>query len=396
MLPVGMNYNGPARRINFTQDERMRLISLVEKHKITLVGRSHDVTMSKKKADVWREITAEFNLYCTDGTVRDIRQLRKCWENMKTRFRKLNPQCTDAQKALLNDSGDGVKLSYSELGPTSLTPQIAERMTSLIADQSEASSSGHTPFVDSILHTLQSSLNEEAHSSMQMVKTELSPSSSVELVENDNHLDGSTNQQFTLPSSSAQTGNSSNNDSLQIRSVISVSSGSSVTNTSSIRQTVPSILSGVSLVHSNNTTSGLGPKKRRATALNRLHKQPFIRRLSPHGQPKQNIGANQDNQPKLHNSGKRFQARSAPMDAEKALRMRLLRARIKEQELRVEGMWVKMRQAGERHEAILALLRRRTEHYEAQLERMRGISNGAEDVDPEFEFEEDMMWDVMQ
>jgi len=65
-----------------------------------------------------------------------MRQLRKCWENMKTRFRKLNPNCADAPSAMLQE-GETVKSVFTDFGPTSLTPKMNQRIDTLIAAKSK-------------------------------------------------------------------------------------------------------------------------------------------------------------------------------------------------------------------------------------------------------------------
>ena len=69
------------------------------------------------------------------------------------------------------------------------------------------------------------------------------------------------------------------------------------------------------------------------------------------------------------------QLRSQASDAEKLLRIRYLRNRIREQEMRLRMMQQKMRLERERHEAVMTLLRKKSAHYETQADRLQDQYN---------------------
>ena len=69
------------------------------------------------------------------------------------------------------------------------------------------------------------------------------------------------------------------------------------------------------------------------------------------------------------------QNRPQSVDTEKLLRIRYLRSRVREQELKLRMMQQKMRFERERHEAVMTLLHKQSAHYQNQVDRLQDQFN---------------------
>lgn len=73
-------------RRSFSSDKKALLVELVPKYKL-IVSRSTNKSTAKVKAVAWAALTIKFN--STRGFYkRDEAQLKKCWDNLKTKWKK--------------------------------------------------------------------------------------------------------------------------------------------------------------------------------------------------------------------------------------------------------------------------------------------------------------------
>lgn len=71
----------------FTEEEKSILVGLVNKYKQILEYKKTDVASINKKAETWIELAKQFN--SNHGvTSRDPKQLKKCWGNMKQKWKE--------------------------------------------------------------------------------------------------------------------------------------------------------------------------------------------------------------------------------------------------------------------------------------------------------------------
>lgn len=71
----------------FTEEEKVILVGLVNKYKHILECKKTDVASINKKTATWTELAKQFN--SNHGvTSRDPRQLKKCWGNMKQKWKE--------------------------------------------------------------------------------------------------------------------------------------------------------------------------------------------------------------------------------------------------------------------------------------------------------------------
>ncbi|XP_049519275.1 uncharacterized protein LOC125943797 [Dermacentor silvarum] len=77
------------KRVNFSEEERSVLINLVSKYQTIVENKRTDGVSLDKKKKTWKEITDEYNCR-PDVRFRTEAQLRKCWDNLKEKWRKGN------------------------------------------------------------------------------------------------------------------------------------------------------------------------------------------------------------------------------------------------------------------------------------------------------------------
>ena len=77
-----------AGRQYFSEMEKSLLTELVSKHQDVLENKKNDYKIIKKKNSTWDNLAEEFSSQ-TGTKKRDAKQLKKCWENIKSRAKKL-------------------------------------------------------------------------------------------------------------------------------------------------------------------------------------------------------------------------------------------------------------------------------------------------------------------
>lgn len=79
----------PARKPapRFTAGEKDILVELVTKYKNIIECKETDVSSLNAKLQAWIRLSTEYN--CNQGvSPRDVKQLKKCWENMKRKAKE--------------------------------------------------------------------------------------------------------------------------------------------------------------------------------------------------------------------------------------------------------------------------------------------------------------------
>lgn len=76
-----------ACRNYFSELDKSVLTELVNQHKDILESKKNDFRCIKKKNDMWKVLTEEFNSQ-NGVSKRDQKQLKKCWDNIKSRAKK--------------------------------------------------------------------------------------------------------------------------------------------------------------------------------------------------------------------------------------------------------------------------------------------------------------------
>lgn len=70
-----------------TDDEKTRLIELVNKYRGTIENKRTDAVSLNAKASAWEHLAIEFS--SMEGVrPRDVKQLKKAWDNLKTKWKK--------------------------------------------------------------------------------------------------------------------------------------------------------------------------------------------------------------------------------------------------------------------------------------------------------------------
>ncbi|XP_077511876.1 myb/SANT-like DNA-binding domain-containing protein 3 [Amblyomma americanum] len=98
------NNASPQRKAapRFTVEEKRLLTSVVNEHKRFLECKKTDVASLAKKSEVWKEVAKIFNSH-HGVTRRDHLQLKKCWANMKQKWKEEDAK----QKRELHKTGGG-------------------------------------------------------------------------------------------------------------------------------------------------------------------------------------------------------------------------------------------------------------------------------------------------
>jgi len=65
---------------NFTNNEKIKLIELIERNKSIIENKKTDNVNTKDKEKYWIKITKEFNSNCI-SVYRDVGSLKNCWDN---------------------------------------------------------------------------------------------------------------------------------------------------------------------------------------------------------------------------------------------------------------------------------------------------------------------------
>ncbi|KAG8223525.1 hypothetical protein J437_LFUL002575 [Ladona fulva] len=110
------------QRILFTLDEKKVLLALIDKYRHILESKKTDAVSQDGKRKIWDRICHDFNMYkCV--THRTVAQLKKCWDNIKTRAKQ------DKTGALRRKLG-AIGLQNSALSH-SLSHQIEDMMPTI-------------------------------------------------------------------------------------------------------------------------------------------------------------------------------------------------------------------------------------------------------------------------
>lgn len=76
-----------SKKVIFSDSDKEILINLVMKYKDVLESKKTDALSINKKKATWCKLSAEYN--SIHGVrPRDVKQIRKCWENLKCKWKK--------------------------------------------------------------------------------------------------------------------------------------------------------------------------------------------------------------------------------------------------------------------------------------------------------------------
>lgn len=121
---------GAARRFIFTRDEREMVRTLVVRHRDIVESKVSSNFANKLKDDAWERITREYNAQEGVRPV-TVTQIRKMWDNEKTRFKKRQAEATRDRYATGNKSPTGRPVSpgLAQVGAaaTHIATQVADR-----------------------------------------------------------------------------------------------------------------------------------------------------------------------------------------------------------------------------------------------------------------------------
>ncbi|KAH7986024.1 hypothetical protein HPB52_025254 [Rhipicephalus sanguineus] len=128
----------------FSEEERTLLLDLLSRHRSVVENKRTDAASMSKKRDSWKKIQDEFN--CRHNvTPRTWTQLKKCWENMKDKWRRTSaedmrerfatgcdnydeptdPWSWDDISSPLADASTGTALAHGQAPDTSKSPPEA-------------------------------------------------------------------------------------------------------------------------------------------------------------------------------------------------------------------------------------------------------------------------------
>lgn len=110
----------------FSELEKSIIRELVGKHKDVLESKRNDYRSIKQKTSAWETLTEEFNSQAGVNK-RDSKQIKKCWENIKSRAKKYIAK--EKREAKL--TGGGTASSERDEGAAAVVSIIAAQMTSL-------------------------------------------------------------------------------------------------------------------------------------------------------------------------------------------------------------------------------------------------------------------------
>jgi hypothetical protein len=127
------------RKRNFTEEEKTFLVELVQQHQEVITSKDNKSSMKVLKDKVWNEIFQKFNEKNGDAidtsakdssvgglshTSRTLDQLKKCWENLRTKakreYKQLNvvqtPEENRLQNKIISIIGDELDLPANGAG----------------------------------------------------------------------------------------------------------------------------------------------------------------------------------------------------------------------------------------------------------------------------------------
>nr|XP_054919005.1 myb/SANT-like DNA-binding domain-containing protein 3 [Dermacentor andersoni] len=131
----------PAPR--FTSEEKSLLLSLVNNHKKVLECKKTDVASLSAKTAAWKKLAVEYNAQ-HGVTPRDPKQLKKCWGNMKQKWKEENSE----EKRKIHKTGGGP--AAAGMTPLSaLVGAVAGHMATRIPNEEDSDGATYLPPVDS-------------------------------------------------------------------------------------------------------------------------------------------------------------------------------------------------------------------------------------------------------
>lgn len=79
------------KKKNFSEEERAVLLELLSRHRSVVENKRTDAASVSRKREAWKKIEDEFN--CRHNvTPRQWTQLKKCWENLKDKWKRTNAE----------------------------------------------------------------------------------------------------------------------------------------------------------------------------------------------------------------------------------------------------------------------------------------------------------------
>ncbi|XP_077486910.1 uncharacterized protein LOC144098272 [Amblyomma americanum] len=119
------------KRVNFSEEERSVLIDLVSKYQTIVENKRTDGVSLDKKKKTWKEITDVYN--CRPNVrFRTEAQLRKCWDNLKEKWRK--------------GKADDMKEVFTTGGGSAPATQLTDELERVGAAASHMSTRVENPF----------------------------------------------------------------------------------------------------------------------------------------------------------------------------------------------------------------------------------------------------------
>ncbi|KAH7943737.1 hypothetical protein HPB52_011100 [Rhipicephalus sanguineus] len=142
------------KKINFSEEERAVLLDLLSRHRSVVENKRTDAASASRKRDSWKKIEDEFN---------SRHNLKKCWENMKDKWRRTNAE--DMRERFATGGGTPPSSEMSdELQETSLHPClfVCPATAAGMPGGSQSSNQLCTPSVAALLSQTQDTALEES------------------------------------------------------------------------------------------------------------------------------------------------------------------------------------------------------------------------------------------
>nr|XP_050042645.1 myb/SANT-like DNA-binding domain-containing protein 3 [Dermacentor andersoni] len=126
------------RKTNFSEEERAVLLELVSRHRSVVENKKTDAVSVSRKRESWKKIEDEFN--CRHSvTPRTWGQLKKCWENLKDKWRRCNAQ--DMRERF--STGGGTPSPSQATDELQQVGAIASHMAVRLSNLFDSDRSGH-------------------------------------------------------------------------------------------------------------------------------------------------------------------------------------------------------------------------------------------------------------
>jgi hypothetical protein len=109
-------------RVLFTSADKELIAELIKPHSEVLQNRSRGKSINKQKDSVWELIVNQFNTLPIISSKRSVKQIQKCWENMKSATKK---EVSNHKQSLRKTGGGG---AVQTLGT------ITEKVADIISD----------------------------------------------------------------------------------------------------------------------------------------------------------------------------------------------------------------------------------------------------------------------